>query len=95
MLKKDLERELERDRVSNEIIQAVFLAYDYLNDSTKCVEGSAYSWEVADAVLGMPRMSWSTTRLKMQTALSLLENKEVFEQRKTDLKYIIKNRLED
>lgn len=100
MLRKDLQTALEKDQVSNDIIQAGFLAYDYLNsfnrNSTPAASTpAAYSWEIADAVLGTPTMGWSTSRLKLQTALALFENRGIFEQRKNDLKYIIQNILEE
>ena len=94
MLRKNLQKRLERDKVPAEIIESGFLAYDYLNDPKRCVGGSAYSWEIADVVFGQPTMAWSTSREKMGVSLSLLEARAVVEQRQADLRYIIKNKLE-
>jgi len=94
MLRRDLQGELERDKVSAEIICAGFLAYDYLSNPHKCPEGAAYSWDISDAVLGAHAMGWGTAREKMQVALSLFENQGVLEQRETDLMYVIRIKLE-
>ena len=94
MLRKDLQGKLEGDKVSAEIIRAGFLAYDYLDNPHACLDGAAYSWDIADAVLGAQAMGWGTAREKMQAALSLFESQGIFGQRKTDLKYIIRIKFE-
>lgn len=94
MLRRELKARLSEDRVDSEIIEIAHLAYDYLNDRTKCPSGEEYSWEIADALLGPPKASWNLSRAKVQTALEILEYRGVLEKIANNGKYAIKTRLE-
>jgi len=95
MQRKYLRKELEKNNVPKDIIDAGFRAYNYLSDTHQCVNGAAYYWDISDAVLETPKAAWNIARQKMQTALALFEARDVFEQRKSDLRYVIKSKLED